>query len=634
MMRKIKGAILGFVVLSLSAISCNKDFNAIDASGIVGDQNFQVRDTTFPVFAYNKRLQTVRTNLLPLYQLGNFDDPIYGSSSAAIAAQMTLPTTFISDATRRFGNKTAEQELEDQAILDSGVDTLLVGNEAETITKVYLDLPYFNNSIDSDNDGVPDILEEMEGIDPDDFDGDGVTNSDERSNGTDPLSPDTDGDGITDDEDDCIAQDADLIARRIAIDSVYGNTAMPYTLKVNRFNFFLRDFDPDTNFEESQEYFSNALESSFQGFIGDSYFDDQQTISDLEVLVTQEAPEDQVDSCPDDNMDPPSVIVTERLSPRIRVELNPSDFQTEIFDMEGADFLENSQDFANAFRGLFISTGATDDVLMLLDMAQAQVVIEYTFNDIITTSDNDTPDDTSDDTQEPGVTEATITFPLDGNIVNTLTYDNFPDNLIAGEGVNAENLYLKGGAGAYAEIVLFDEDQDSPEIQDGIEATQWLINEANLVFHLNQDEINSFGGNFENAYRIYIYDTSTELPVVDNFFDPTSGLLPQDNKIIHGGLLEEDEDGARYKIRITQHVNNIIRDTFSNVRLGVVVTPDINLNINYNAMVGQTLNDAVEEDIPVANIVNPFGTVLYGSAETVPLEKRLQLQIIYSDPNQ
>jgi len=68
-------------------------------------------------------------------------------------------------------------------------------------TQIYLEIPFYNNTYDTDGDGVIDSLD----LDPNDInsdsDGDGISDIDERRNGTDPLNIDTDNDGILDSED-------------------------------------------------------------------------------------------------------------------------------------------------------------------------------------------------------------------------------------------------------------------------------------------------------------------------------------------------------------------------------------------------------------------------------------------------
>jgi hypothetical protein len=55
---------------------------------------------------------------------------------------------------------------------------------------------------DTDQDGVPDSVEQSQGTDPEnaDSDGDGLPDGDEAKHGSDPANPDTDGDGVLDSE--------------------------------------------------------------------------------------------------------------------------------------------------------------------------------------------------------------------------------------------------------------------------------------------------------------------------------------------------------------------------------------------------------------------------------------------------
>ncbi len=629
MMRKCYVAALGLVVLLFGLSACDQEFNDLDGGGVTGGQNFQIKDTVFDVFAFNKRLPSVRTNNLPTYQLGNYTDPIFGRSSAAIAVQLNRPPEFNLDFTRRFGDKNQEQEDIDAAFLaaNPNVDTVLVGDEQERLLKVYLELPFYTDTDDRDNDGVPDSLDADPLDAQSDSDMDGLTDAEEAITGTNPLVADTDGDGLLDSEDNCNGREVALIPRQFSLDSIYGNRLQQFNLSVNRFNYYLRDLDPSTNFEESQEYSSAALEDIFQGFIGTQYFNEGVTINDFEILRTEVIDDNETRSCEDtEGQDPPSIItvVSERLSPRIRVELPVEDFQSEILDLEDADFFRNDADFTEHFRGLFISLDATE-LLMFIDMQQARVVLEYEYEGI---DDNGTITDSSDD--EEATLIGRTAFPLTGNTVNTFTTD-FPSSLGVGQNTNADRLYLKGGAGSFAELRLLDETGDA--IEQELSGNQWLINEASLVFNVDEAALNAAGTSFINAYRLYVYNIQTGEPLVDQILDPTAGPLPEEDKAIHGGFLVEEDGSAKYKVRITQHLNRILRDTFSNVKLGVAVTPDINLIGNFSAMVADD-TESTSSSIPVAHIINPFGTVIYGSTPAVPEDKKLQLEIIYSDPNQ
>jgi|GEM_PF-5158220 len=73
--------------------------------------------------------------------------------------------------------------------------------------------------LDSDNDGLTDVVEDNEGTDPSnpDSDGDGVSDGEEVYYGTDPLNEDTDGDGISDGEE--IADGTDPLSEALPEDT-------------------------------------------------------------------------------------------------------------------------------------------------------------------------------------------------------------------------------------------------------------------------------------------------------------------------------------------------------------------------------------------------------------------------------
>jgi len=70
------------------------------------------------------------------------------------------------------------------------------------------------------------------------------------------------------------------------LDSIFRNTG-GITLSAYRSNFFLNDLDPDTNFEESEVYFSTDV-PSFQGVEGDLLFQVTDFVpQDDEIILTE-----------------------------------------------------------------------------------------------------------------------------------------------------------------------------------------------------------------------------------------------------------------------------------------------------------------------------------------------------------
>ena len=137
-----------------------------------------------------KLIPPFKSIALPIYQLGNIQDGVFGNKDAFFVTQLGLE-----ELDPRFGITSQEAE-------EAGSDTnIQIIKENEQVVDAYLDIPFFNNTFDSDGDGVIDAYD----VDPfdiySDSDGDGLADVLERSNGTDPLDPDTDDDGILDNVD-------------------------------------------------------------------------------------------------------------------------------------------------------------------------------------------------------------------------------------------------------------------------------------------------------------------------------------------------------------------------------------------------------------------------------------------------
>ncbi|MBP6460237.1 MAG: DUF4270 family protein, partial [Crocinitomicaceae bacterium] len=173
-----------------------------------------------------------------------------------------------------------------------------------------------------------------------------------------------------------------------------------------------------------------------------------------------------------------------------------------------------------------------------------------------------------------------------------------------------------------------------------------LINEAYLECYI--DKTAMAGANQLEAERLYLFDATNQKPLVDYTFDATTSSNTKYNKLIFGGIIERDDTankkGIKYKIRITQHINNLINSTDTNlnknVRLGLTVTENIAYSNNYyyksprslnNTIMGT--NDAVEY-FPVASIMEQQGVVLHGTNPSpADASKKLKLVIHYTKPN-
>lgn len=616
---------LAVLLLVTSFFSCEEELTTI-GDGVIGEEPFVTNRAEFDVFAFNKKIDAVRTNGLLLYQLGFFDDPVYGRTEAQVTSQLSLQATN-TGVSPIFGS--VSQSTEDA----NGFQ------ENERVKEVFLYIPYITNSSDSDRDGVDNRFD-ADPLDPNsDTDQDNLTDIQEASGGTDPLNPDTDGDGLNDDVDDFTF--GQRFPVRFAIDSVIGNRDAQFRVNVGRSTFFLRDFDPDAGFQENQEFFSN--QQFAPDFVDRSLLlneNDVYTFSDLQIQFVVE--EDDPDTEEDEEG-----MISRTLPPGIRIPLDPAFFQENLLDMEGSPELLSVGNFNNFLRGIHISIDPVDpnaqDILFLVNLAQANIEITY---DHDVNNQNGTPDDTSDDiieqnermytlgllTQTPPQTGAII-----GNAVNTFINEDYPseitDRLDTGE--NASRIYLKGGAGSYAEIKLFDEENGS-EVIEQIRSNNWIINEANLVFYVDREtlDVANMGNPMATSIeplRLYLYNAETNEVLYNAVIDPVSSDSSLASFPQYDGVLEtsDDDRGLRYTIRITNYINDILIRNEPNATLGLTVTSDIRIPAVANAM----LSNGEEMDLPILATVNPFGTVLVGSNVPENDDRRLKLEIFYTQAN-
>jgi len=432
------------------------------------------------------------------------------------------------------------------------------------------------------------------------------------------------------------------------IDSIFGDT--PIRLSVYKNNFFLRDFNPDLDFDANQKYFSNGTSSS-SDMINDSdleaellfQIDDFLPSADEIRLTTVELDEDGEPVLDED--DNPVTNITGRQAPAIRLLLdNPNDtfWQELIFDKEGEPELSNENNFKNHFRGIYIKAEAMDanGTMMMLNLASTNTNITLYY-----TSDIENDDDTGTDSEAE--TEAgQFEMNFSGNGVSL--YDNNLITVPDGDPINGDQtIYLKGGEGSMAIVELFNgtvEDETGAQVDaleyfknffrdesDGDIYTQKrLINEAYLEFFVDQDIMEG-----DEPDRIYMFDPETETGLIDYFLDQSASDTQVNAKILHLEPLrrvddEPDGEGIKYKIRITEHLNNIVIRDSSNTKLGLVVTTSVNSIENYASKIEDDVDGITQ--IPAGTILSPRGTVLHGSNSTNEA-KRVKLTIYYTEPD-
>lgn len=581
--------------------SCDKDFNEI-GTDIVGDDHFGFDvDTSAIVKAYNQKTGPIASNNLPVNALGFYNNPAFGETEANFVTQVTIPTTSLSPEF----NNTNPDDYEHLPKIDS----------------VVLDIPYFKKLLKTDDSGKK---------------------------------------------------------HTYRLDSIYGakvDTISPakFTLNVYQSGYFLRNLDPNASLSEIQAYYTDE-KSTFDshiipgpnGRLNDTIYSKE---NDNFWFDPREHALKTLDD--DGNVTDPT-----RTAPSMRLHLNRDFFYNKIFNAP-AGALDSDTSFKNYFRGLYfkVSNPGSNKNMALMNFAGGTITIYYKEDKAIV-------DDPHTTEVESGFERTSKTYGLNltGNCVNLRDYTNENANYVAAINSTSEasRLYLKGGEGSMAIIDLFSTTDvkgytDNPNYNenlpintttnpkyllvnspngvsdqiDDIKFNGWLINEANLTFYIDKPAMSDVKSVEPN--RILLYDLTNKKPLVDyNFDQSANSVYPKYNKPTFAGFLVDrnglvvkqikdnngdiTSKGTKYKVRITNHLRNMIINDSTNVRLGLSVTEDIR-NVELAKLRTPNSNS---KTAPKMSVASPTGTVLYGTNNTTgqDYKYRLKLEIYYTKPNQ
>ena len=418
-------------------------------------------------------------------------------------------------------------------------------------------------------------------------------------------------------------------------------------LSVYENNYTLRDLDASLNFLDVQRYYSGET-SVFDAYKNPARLNDDTNLGQNDEFIYSSAEIKTYKT-----VDGAQVVDT-RSAPGMRLKLRNDFFQDKLFGAGAAGKLFNNSVFKDYFRGLYFKVDASSaspnqGSMSLLNFKQGKIIVTY--NITVTSS-----------TGVVSTKERKFAISLGGNSVNLLENDystGYTSALASNSNAatGAYNLFPKGGEGSMSIIKLFgDQDvrgysstgtptvgpngipDELDDLRNPSDGKKLLVNEANLTFYIDKDKMTGAA----EPNRIYLYDLNNHRPIIDYYTDYSVSQNSKNNKFVFGGLIEKDaatsaynKRGIKYKIRLTNHMINLISKDSTNVRLGLVVTESI----------GVASNGMLRGAVPVANpfnkypsaaIYNPLGTVLFGNniPSTDPnYAKRLKLEIYYTKPN-
>jgi len=306
-------------------------------------------------------------------------------------------------------------------------------------------------------------------------------------------------------------------------------------------------------------------------------------------------------------------------APRIAVHLDKSFFQTEILnrlpilgESVDADF-QSQESFIRYFKGLYIKT-ISEDAASIATLPLTDAFVEMYYSNIIS----------SESANYKDTIVKTMHFDLGG--VKAVKYES-RDQATR----DADKLYIQGTSGSQANIKLLGYD-DTPgnetvistelselraEANDEDGNLLWLINEANLLFYVNEGFTPT-----DKVSKLFLYKKVPEI----------NGALPYNSQLldyitaselsrVDGNLLKDENDAYYYKFKLTDYITQLLKGTnTSNVdNLGLKI---------YNPGDYPT-NDTL---IRTSNW-NPRGVVLYGGSQVETDDKRTVLKINYSYQN-
>lgn len=403
------------------------------------------------------------------------------------------------------------------------------------------------------------------------------------------------------------------------LDSVY-NEDQPMNVSVYRSNYFLRDKNPDS-VNEDQRFYSNQTDGS--NIIGEDQLE-----QDLLFFQENFIPSDQRIKLIDEFDGRDSTFV----NPSLRLVLDKTNidhaeklnyWKEAIIDKEDDSELSSQQNFRNYFRGVYLKASPKNDQgsTVLFDLASGGSITLY-YTSLPTQDATD---------RRQGNYSLSFSGRQAIFIKNDFNIDQ--GNVEEGDA----SVILKGGAGSIAAVSLFGGEMFDDDMQDNeFEAfkkyfvntdedgnflsSRKLLNEANLVFYVDQPAVSIMSPELEPE-QLILYNLKNGT-ILKDFSRNPAGFLKREGDV-------SDGKGVKYKLKLTEHLNDIILRDSTNVKLGLAVLGNITTEIS-TPQLDVVLPANENLSIPTSTLYTPKSTVLYGN-KVDDESKKLYLELFYTD---
>lgn len=406
------------------------------------------------------------------------------------------------------------------------------------------------------------------------------------------------------------------------LDSVFGNSKVPFKLTISELQTYLNTLDPEDptmpkNYYSDDEYDFNPT----------AFYSDTISAKAYDTVLLVKRPE--IIEIPESGIYNIDTIRGVNNGPSIKIPLD-EDYFTNNF-LNNPEIFNSQAAFLEYFNGLYMlaevdpmATGNSHIITLPLNLGS--MVIYYTnsvlTDETITRTDSDgnttivsetdlNGDGDFDDVDVPVRTKQSARFAFSG--VSTNKYDRDYSGSRAEDPINNPNmvdgdelLYVQGAAGSIGIIELFvDEDLDD------LRSQNLLVNNAELIIYVdetaNMDIIPD---------RLFLYNYDTNEQIIDYL---TEGVLSV------GGTPNLDDDGnaTSYTINITDYVSRVLaaEDFIEPGKLGLKVLNPSDVSSDFSNI-----------EIPDYSW-NPKGIILYGN-QAMDSDKRMKLNITFTQLNQ
>ena len=363
------------------------------------------------------------------------------------------------------------------------------------------------------------------------------------------------------------------------------NITKPFRLRISELKTYLNTLDPENPAEELSYYTDEDYNQDMTAFYSGEF-----TPNEKDTVLYVKRPEITPD--PENDIYDVDTIIRVDSAPTLKIPLD-EDYFTNNF-LNNPTIFESNAAFVEFFNGLYIEASPEmmdpEAALMTLDFSGATMTIYYT------------------NTEFEVRTKQTASFNFGGVLINKYSRDytgsnaepiiNNPDEVFGDA-----QLAVQGAAGSIALLDLFTED-DLAEIR----TNNWLINDANLIFYVDQSADMSI---IPNRLLLYNYEEATHL--TDLLFE---GIAT------YGGQLEYDDDGnpLLYKINVTDYVSKVL--AFEDADAPATLA----LKVLNNSDFPRDFSDSEVGDYSW----NPKGIILHGNM-TSDIDKRVKLEITYTE---